>query len=113
MRKIYFASVIKVFFNATKNNKGVIVIKKERRIVNKYLEGFQKSKQWTRSYYLDVWKEMYTEYRQLQKEIQEWMKVRKNVECFLVDEVKNEDREKSHKIKRQGSLMWVLPSLFS
>lgn len=48
---------------------------------------------------------MYTEYRQLQKEIQEWMKVRKNVECFLVDEVKNEDREKSHKIKRQGSLM--------
>lgn len=39
-------------------------------------------------------KEMYSENRQLKNEMQELMKARKNVERFLADEVKNEDKGK-------------------
>lgn len=39
-------------------------------------------------------KEMYAEYRQLKNDMQELMKARKNVERFLVDEMKNEEKEK-------------------
>lgn len=39
-------------------------------------------------------KQMYSEYHQLKNEMQELMKARKNVERFLYDEVKNDEREK-------------------
>lgn len=39
-------------------------------------------------------KQMYSEYHQLKNEMQEQMKACKNVECFLYDEVKNDEREK-------------------
>ncbi len=36
---------------------------------------------------------MYSEYHQLKSKMQELMKARKNVECFLYDEAKNDERE--------------------
>ncbi|MCR0271512.1 relaxase/mobilization nuclease domain-containing protein [[Clostridium] innocuum] len=39
-------------------------------------------------------KQMYSEYHQLKNEMQELMKARKNVERFLSDEAKNDEREK-------------------
>ena len=39
-------------------------------------------------------KEMYAEYRQLKNDMQELMKARKNVERFLADKMKNEEKEK-------------------
>lgn len=37
---------------------------------------------------------MYAEYRLLKKDMQELMKARKNVERFLADEMKNEEKAK-------------------
>ena len=39
-------------------------------------------------------KQMYSEYHQLKNEMQELMKARKNVERFLSDKAKNDEREK-------------------
>lgn len=44
-------------------------------------------------------KEMYAEYRQLKNEMQELMKARKNVERFLADEMKNDEKEKESERK--------------
>ena len=48
---------------------------------------------------MDEKKELYAEYRQLKNGMQELMKARKNVERFLADKMKNEEKKKSRKKK--------------
>ena len=59
------------------------------------LEKLPTTKELNKEYYelMNEKKQMYSQYHNLKHEMQELMKAQKNVEKFLADEVKNEERD--------------------